>query len=197
MVVFYQPTFSKTSAITPSSLVGKYIWRAGIGGIADTITVYVTTTTALKSNQIPSSVFMHTNLRYLSIQGMECDYGDTTNCWMIHEIPKAVANLTNLESLRLPLNAIQTIPSEVCTLQHLKVLDLTDNPSLSNIANIELLTNLEELYLFGCGLQKLPIGIEKLVKLKYLGLTGNLIDSAELSRIKEALPSCIVIYEKQ
>lgn len=178
------------------SKTGEINTNDGIGRIADTTTVYTTTTTALKSTEIPSSVFMLINLRYLSIQGMECDYGDTTNCWMIHEIPKAVANLTHLESLRLPLNAIQKVPNEICVLQHLKVLDLTDNPSLSNIDNVVLLTNLEKLYLFGCGLQRLPVDIDKLEKLKYLGLTGNFIDSAELSRIKQALPTCTVIFEK-
>ena len=136
------------------------------------------------------------NLKQLSIQGMECDYGDSTTCWMIREIPIQISNLKNLEILQLNLNAIQTIPKEIGNLKKLKTLDLTDNSALSEIQAITSLSNLETLVLFGCGLTKLPSDIGQLKKLKYLGLTGNNIDSIELDRIKKALPICKIVYDK-
>ena len=104
---------------------------------------------------------------------MDCDYGDTTTCWMIREIPKQIANLKKLETLQLNVNAIRTVPQEISALQNLKSLDLTDNPGLSDIDNITTLTNLETLGLFGCGLAKLPANIGQLKKLKYLRLNAG------------------------
>ena len=140
---------------------------------ADTTTTYATTTANLKSRFIPDKVFQMTNLRHLTIQGMDCDYGDTTTCWMIREIPKQIANLKKLETLQLNVNAIRTVPQEISALQNLKSLDLTDNPGLSDIDNITTLTNLETLGLFGCGLAKLPANIGQLKKLKYLRLNAG------------------------
>jgi hypothetical protein len=161
----------------------------------DTTTVYSNSTANLKSRFIPNQVFELRNLRVLSIQGMDCDYGDTTSCWMIREIPKQISKLQNLETLQLNVNAIRTIPKEITELKKLKILDLTDNSGLSNIDNVTTLTNLEELYLFGCNLDNLPKDIGELKKLKHLGLTGNNIDKTELERIKKTLPTCEVTYD--
>jgi len=162
----------------------------------DTTTVYVTSTYKLRSRDIPEKVFQMINLKQLSIQGMDCDYGDTTTCWMIQEIPKQISNLKKLEILQLNVNAIRTVPKEIGDLKNLKTLDLTDNSALSDIEVVTNLTNLETLALFGCGFTKLPTDIEQLKKLKYLGLTGNNIDNVELDRIKKALPTCNIIYNK-
>ena len=162
----------------------------------DSVTVYVASTKELKSRNIPEKVFQMINLKQLSIQGMDCDYGDTTTCWMIREIPKQISNLKTLEILQLNVNAIQTIPKEIGKLKKLKTFDLTDNSALSEIEAVINLPNLETLILFGCGLTKLPTHIKNLKKLKYLGLTGNNIDSIELDRIKKALPTCNIVYDK-
>lgn len=92
------------------------------------------------------------------------------------------------------VNSIQRLPEEINALDNLRVLDLTDNPGLSNIDPIVEVENLEELVLFGCSLTKLPEGIEKLKKLKYLGLTGNNLDKTEQDRILKALPTCEIIF---
>jgi Leucine-rich repeat (LRR) protein len=100
----------------------------------------------------------------------------------------------NLEVLELRVNSIQSVPKEIMNLKNLKILDLTDNPGLINIDNVVWLENLEDLVLFGCDLHKLPPDIGRLKKLKYLGLTGNNIDSAELKRIRKALPTCDIKF---
>ena len=167
----------------------------------DTTTVYSSTTRELESNTMPDKIFRMTNLRKLSITGMDCDYGvtedngnDITKCWAIGEIPSRVQNLKHLETLILRVNNIQHLPKEINALKNLKILDLTDNPTLSNVDNIVGLENLEELVLFGCHLTKLPDNIGRLKKLKYLGLTENNIDSQEKERIKKALPACDIRF---
>jgi len=161
----------------------------------DTTTTYSNSTANLKSRFIPDKVFEMRDLRILSIQGMDCDYGDTTSCWMIREVPSQISRLKKLKTLQLNVNAIRTIPREIAVLKELKTLDLTDNPGLSDIDNVIALPNLEELYLFGCNLNKLPKNIGELKKLKRLGLTGNNIDKTELERIRKALPTCEVTYD--
>jgi Leucine-rich repeat (LRR) protein len=141
------------------------------------------------------------NLKELSIKGMDCDYRelddqgkDITQCWMLREIPSQIENLKNLQTLSLPLHAIQTLPLEMAKLNKLKVLDLTDNSGLSSIDPLAELEQLEELYLFGCHLTKLPQNMSRLTRLKKLGLTGNNITEEELSRIKSQLPNSQVVY---
>ncbi len=157
-------------------------------------TTFSTSTQQLKSDKIPDSVFQMTNLRHLSINGMDCDYGDKTNCWMIKEIPSDIKNLKNLTTLSLTLNAITTIPNELTDLNNLTLIDLTDNAGLTNINSLTKLPNLQYLYLYGCGLTELPDNIGDLKNLKELGLVGNHLDKAEQTRIKKALPNCIIKF---
>jgi hypothetical protein len=162
----------------------------------DNDTLFYSTTRELRSNLIPDSVFLMINLRHLAIMGMDCDYGDHTTCWMITEIPKKIANLRELVSLTLNVNAISTIPEEITQLKKLRFLDLTDNLNITNADVLSGLQNLEKLYLFGCGLKKLPNDIGQLKNLKYLGLTGNPISNDEIARIKKELPYCEVIFSR-
>lgn len=164
---------------------------------SDTTTVFYSSTAQLKSRYIPDSIFKMTNLRHLSVQGMDCDYrevddkgNDITKCWMISEIPPQIKNLKQLETLQLNVNAISKIPIELTELKNLKSLNLDDNSGLSEIDNIVKLENLEILSLNGCNISKLPDNIGQLKKLKSLGLAGNNISKTEKERIKKALPNC-------
>lgn len=159
-------------------------------------TSFISTTQKIKSNAIPEKVFTMTNLKHLSIQGMECDYGDTTSCWMIREIPSRISNLKSLETLQLNVNVITKIPKEISLLTNLKSIDLSDNPGLSEIEELTNCLNLEELFLYACNLTKLPKNIRQLRKLRELGLTGNNINKQELDRLQKELPNCKIIYDK-
>lgn len=163
-------------------------------GTYKTDTTYSASTKQLKSDKIPDSVFQMTNLRHLVITGMDCDYGDRINCWMVTDIPTTIKKLKNLKSLRLTLNAISTIPNELTELNELALIDLTDNPGLNNVDNLAKLPGLQYLYLYGCGLTKLPDNIGDLKNLKELGLAGNNLDKVEQARIKNALPGCLVKF---
>jgi hypothetical protein len=157
-------------------------------------TIYSTTTKQLKSNNIPERVFGITTLKYLTITGMDCDYGDNTKCWDITKIPSQIKYLKNLTTLCLNVNAIQNIPIELSELKNLKTIDLSDNLALSSVDNIENIFSLEYLFLYGCGLTRLPDRIDKLKNLKELGLAGNHIDKREQARIRKALPNCIIKF---
>ena len=126
---------------------------------------------------------------------MDCDSGDTSNCWDLAEIPQQIRNLKKLETLQLNVNAISAVPPEITELKYLKTLDLTDNPGLSELDNVVKLENLEVLSLNGCNILKLPAEIGMLKKLKSLGLVGNNIDSREKDRIRKALPNCIIYFD--
>ena len=136
------------------------------------------------------------HIEYLTINGMDCDYGDVVNCWMIKEIPTSIKNLKELKSLSLALNAIVTIPIELASLKKLIAIDLTDNAGLREIETLTKIETLEYLWLYGCGLTKLPKDISNLKNLKQLGLVGNNLDKNEQQRIKNALPNCIINFDK-
>jgi Leucine-rich repeat (LRR) protein len=157
-------------------------------------TVYFVSTEELKSNKIPDKVLQMTELRNLSIYGMDCDNGNTTNCWQIKEIPPGIKNLKKLVFLQLQLNAIKTIPNELSELRNLTLLDLSDNAGLTNVDIIAKIPALQYLYLYGCGLTKLPDDIGSLKNLKELGLVGNNLNKAEQERIAKALPNCKINF---
>ena len=157
-------------------------------------TVYFVSTKELKSNKIPDKVLQMTELRNLSIYGMDCDNGNTTNCWQIKEIPSGIKNLKKLVFLQLQLNAIKTIPNELSELRNLTLLDLSDNAGLTNVDIIAKIPALQYLYLYGCGLTKLPDDIGNLKNLKELGLVGNNLNKAEQERIAKALPNCKINF---
>lgn len=163
-------------------------------------TVYIASTDDFKSNLIPDSVFKMTQLKTLMVFGRDCDVRyydkdgkDTTQCWMIKEIPSAIGNLVNLDTLRLTLGVFGKFPTEIAKLQKLRFLDLTDT-YMSDIDNLTTLKSLNHLWLFGCGLSKLPKDIGKLTNLKFIGLVGNNLDVAEIDRVKKALPNCEVYF---
>jgi hypothetical protein len=163
----------------------------------DTTTTFHSSTKILMSDSIPLSIFQLTNLKHLSIQGMDCDYrviddkgNDITKCWAISEIPSQIKNLKQLETLELNVNALSKLPIELTELKNLKSLILDDNIGLSDIDNVIKIEGLEILSLNGCNISKLPDNIQQLKKLKSLGLAGNNISETEKKRIKKALPNC-------
>lgn len=160
----------------------------------DTSKTYATTTAQLQSNFIPDSVFTITSLEKLSVTGMDCDYGDTSHCRMIRTIPPQIKNLVNLTDLSLTVNALTTLPPEMAALKKLQRVDLSDNPGLHRIDPLARLNQLEYLYLFGCNVKTFPGDLSAFGHLKELGLTGNPVEAAELTRIRKALPHCRVIY---
>ena len=158
-------------------------------------TIYRASCSELKSDHIPDSVWKMTNLRELSIMGMDCDTG-SDSCWAVSVLPPEIGNLTNLETLRLNVNAISNLPAEMSKLTKLKELVLDDNLSLQNIEAICQLPNLEHLSLFGCGLRKLPVIIRLLTRLKTIGLTGNPLTEKDIEVLHRALPDCKIIFEQ-
>jgi Leucine-rich repeat (LRR) protein len=157
-------------------------------------TTYTTSTFQLKSDKIPDSVFKMKDLWHLTINGMDCDYGDKTNCWMIKEIPAEIKNLKNLKTIRLTLNAFSTIPRELTELHNLILLDFSDNAGFANIDNLTEIQRLQFLYLYGCGLSQLPKNVGDLKNLKELGLVGNNLSKNEQERIRKALPNCTIRF---
>lgn len=114
---------------------------------------------------------------------------------MLRQPPAAIKNLSQLERLELPLNALAVLPpDELATLRHLRPLDLTDNECLAEIDPLASRTQLQELYLYGCYLEKLPANTGKLKNLQTLGLTGNNLSPLEQSRTRKALPNCAIFF---
>jgi Leucine-rich repeat (LRR) protein len=157
-------------------------------------TKYTSSTELLMSDEIPDSIFQFTELRHLTITGMDCDYGNKANCWMIKKIPQEIRNFKKLTTLRLTVGGITDIPKELAELENLTLIDLTDNAALTDVSNLTGLQNLQYLYLYGCGLTKLPENIGKLSRLKELGLVGNRIDKAEQVRVRKVLPNCDIKF---
>ncbi|MEN9910376.1 MAG: hypothetical protein RLZZ540_3535 [Bacteroidota bacterium] len=166
--------------------------------------IFVVSAKELRNNSIPDWVFKLKKLKKLAIMGMHCeyehgDYGDYDikgDCFKIQEIPPQIATLTKLTSLSLPSNDIQAIPIELTVLKNLKSIDLSDNPGLLNVNNIEKIVSLEFLSFYGCHLTEMPANIGNLKHLKELDLEGNLINKKEQIRIKRALPNCRIRFSQ-
>lgn len=146
-----------------------------------------------KSSVLPDSVWKMTNLRMLSVMGMDCDTG-SDSCWALSSIPPQIGNLKSLEMLSLKVNAIPALPAEIAQLTNLKALDLDDNVPLSNIDAVCGITHLQRLSLFGCGIKKLPADIGRLQDLKFIGLTGNPLTKNDIETLRKALPNCEIIF---
>jgi Leucine-rich repeat (LRR) protein len=165
---------------------------------------FVISANELKSYSIPDWVFKLKNLKKLEIMGMYCEYefGDygaysiKGDCFKIQEILPQIATLTELTSLSLPRNDIQTLPIELTALKNIKLIDLSDNPGLHNVNNIEKIVSLEFLSFYGCHLTEMPANIGNLKHLKELDLEGNSISIKEQIRIKKALPNCNITFSK-
>jgi len=132
--------------------------------------------------QLPMSVLnlkllITLNLSYNSISSI---YKDNT--------------LRKLEYFNLSNNAITEIPKSFGLMKKLKNLDLSDNRIEEIPAEIMNLTKLEELKLENNQLTMLPKQINRLSKLKILKLKGNKLSEEEKNRIRNALPSTVIIF---
>ncbi len=111
--------------------------------------------------------------------------------------PSYIFDRTGIEELNLSRNALDgSLQAEVRRLQNLKVLDLSDNKFTGVPAEVGQLKNLEVLDLSNNLLTGLPYELGNLSKLRLLDISGNNYSEADLSTIRESLPSSTVIKTK-
>jgi internalin A len=118
----------------------------------------------------------------------------------LREVPKSIAQLTNLQTLYLYDNQLTSLPDAITQLTNLQTLDLSDNEltnlpdaigqftklqtfnlyknQLTSLSNsIGYLTNLKGLYLASNQLVSLPDTLAQLTKLEILSLSDNQLKS--------------------
>lgn len=110
------------------------------------------------------------------------------------KVPAYVFDRTDIETLNLSNNALEgAIQAEVCHLQNLKVLNLSNNSFTGVPAEIGQLKNLEVLDLSNNNITGLPYELSNLSKLRLLVLKGNTYSKADLAKIKASLPASTVV----
>jgi len=127
---------------------------------------------------LPKSLDQLIDLKYLKID----------NCVnLIHF--ESLANLKDLDGLKLCDLSIVNLPSEISNLLNLKKLYLESNSFLENFNSLAYLSNLEELYLEDLEIKELPQEIRSNKKLKKIALDfyENLFDCNVLKFIKNTL----------
>jgi len=108
--------------------------------------------------------------------------------------PEYVFSRTAITQLDLSNNSLEgSLQAEVRMLQNLQVLNLSDNNFTGVPAEIGQLKNLEVLDLSNNQLTGLPYELGDLSNLQLLDLRGNQYSTQDLERIKETLPSSVVI----
>lgn len=98
------------------------------------------------------------------------------------ELPDSFEKLTNLKSLYLFKNQLDSLPASVFSIKTLKTLDLSSNKFTKISNNIQNLENLELLYLNDNQLETFDESICKLVNLEFLDIENNSI---------KTIPNCI------
>jgi len=104
----------------------------------------------------------------------------------LSKLPKEITQLTNLQSLYLGYNQLTEFPKEITQLKKLQWLDLSNNHVRELPKEIAQLTNLQSLYLDHNQLTELPKEIAQLIYLLSLNLRGNQICalSKEVTQLK-------------
>ncbi len=105
----------------------------------------------------------------------------TLNCSMnnLVEIPKSIANITDLEILNLRLNELKYIPPEFENLKNLRSLDLSSNRITGIPIEVTDIQYLEELILHNNPIVQLPNELSKMKYLKKVTIDSNVEVSSE------------------
>jgi internalin A len=108
----------------------------------------------------------------------------------ITAIPDSLAQLTNLQQLRLSNNQITAIPGSLARLTYLQELDLSNNQITVIPDSLARLTNLQHLYLYKNHITAIPDSLAQLTNLQQLRLSNNQITAipgslARLTNLQE------------
>jgi Leucine-rich repeat (LRR) protein len=101
-------------------------------------------------------------------------------------IPVEIKYLTKLKELNLQSNKFMQFPKEICYLESLEILDISDNKLTTIPGEIKYLTKLKELNLKGNKFMQFPKEICYLQSLEIFNLSNNHIQNvpAEISNLK-------------
>jgi Leucine-rich repeat (LRR) protein len=91
--------------------------------------------------------------------------------------------------------AILEDPALLNELGYRPTLDLSDNPDLTDLSNLNTLTGLRRLYLDNCGV-RLISGIYDLKNLELLSLRGLPLTEDQVRPISEFLPDCVILWNQ-
>jgi len=108
---------------------------------------------------------------------------------------RTLQQLPNLEGLGIDDNHLGAVPDEIVGFSRLKRLGLSADSLTALPAAIGALANLETLDLYDNALAALPAELSRLTRLRTLYIKGNPLPSAEIDRIRAALPSVTVSTE--
>ncbi len=123
----------------------------------------------LELTDVPELIGQLTNLKKLVLGG---DFWrDARN--RLKELPDAIAQLTQLESLDLSFNQLTELPEAIGALTQLRTLNLSGNQLTELPDAIAALTQLQSLNLYDNQLTELPEAIAALTQLKTLDLSHN------------------------
>lgn len=112
----------------------------------------------------------------------------------LKEFPKEMCELTQLETVLIMNNKIESVPAEIGKLTALAKLDLTGNNLKTLPPEIGQLTNLKTLKLNKNPIESLPKEIGNLENLKTLTLSGNTMDASAQAELERLLPNCKIKF---
>jgi len=139
---------------------------------------------SIQLSSLPKSISQLEKLKEIDLYGNQ-----------INTLPVEITQLKNLQKLDLSYNQLRTLPLEFGQLKSLRVLHLAGNNFSSLPVEIGELENLKKLNLRNNQLSTLPLEI--LNKLDWLDLSGNNFNEDTIKKLKDNLPYCKIIFEKQ
>ncbi len=110
------------------------------------------------------------------------------------EVPVELCAIERLNQLIITNNKVALVPSEIGQLKNLKLLNLKKNKISELPEELGQLTKVEKMDFSNNRLSKLPDSIAKLTSLEKLNLKGNPFSGDEIARIKAALPNCKIKF---